>query len=313
MDAPRRVDAVAPAVHRPDHVHASRTVTEPAIAVVGGSGFYELAGVAPVAVHEGATPFGVPSSPIAEASIDGRRVLFLARHGRPHRLLPAEVNARANLYALKALGATTVLSVSAVGSLSDAIAPGDVVVPHQFLDRTTGRARTFYGDGVVVHVHFADPVCPRAARALVVAARGEGGAVHDGGTYACIDGPRFSTRAESRALAAAGADVVGMTNLPEAALAREAELCWATLTLPTDRDSLKDGDEVKVADVIGTLMANVARARRIVAAAIASIDPAAPCPCRTTLDGALFTPPEAITPEARARLGPLLARRLSTT
>ena len=288
-------------------------MTEPAIAVVGGSGFYELAGAEHRATHEPTTPFGAPSSPIEEAMVAGRRVLFLARHGRPHRLLPSEVNARANLFALKALGATTVLSVSAVGSLRDDIAPGDVVVPRQFLDRTSGRARTFFGDGVVVHIAFAEPVCGRVAGALVQAARVEGGAVHDRGTYACIDGPRFSTRAESRALRAAGADIVGMTNLPEAALAREAELCWATLTLPTDRDSLRDEDEVRVSDVLAMMHANVARARRIVASTIAALEPAAPCACRTVLDVSLFTPPDAIEPDARARLHPLLARRLGAS
>lgn len=286
-------------------------MSAPAIAVIGGSGFYDLPGVEHVATHEVHTPFGEPSTPIDEARLGDRRILFVARHGRPHRLTPAEVNARANLHALKQLGATTVLSVSAVGSLRDDIAPGDVVVPRQFLDRTSGRPRSFFGDGVVVHIHFADPVCQRVADQLVTSARGEGGAVHDGGVYACIDGPRFSTRAESRALRAAGADVVGMTNLPEAALAREAELCWATLTLPTDRDSLRDEDEVKVADIVAVLHANVARARRIVASAIAALDPATPCACHTTLDHSLFTPPEAIPQNVRDRLHPLLARRLA--
>ncbi|MBA3540051.1 MAG: S-methyl-5'-thioadenosine phosphorylase [Deltaproteobacteria bacterium] len=281
-----------------------------AIAIIGGSGFYDLPGVEPLATHEASTPFGAPSAPIVEAQLAGRRVLFLARHGRPHRLIPSEVNARANLFALKRLGATTVLSVSAVGSLREAIAPGDVVVPRQFLDRTSGRPRTFYGDGVVVHISFAEPVCPRTAEALVTAARASDATVHPAGTYACIDGPRFSTRAESRALRAMGADVVGMTNLPEAALAREAELCWATLTLPTDHDAWRDDAEVKVIDVISILQANVVRARGIVATAIQAIDPDAPCACQRSLDDALFTPPDAIDESTRTRLAPLLARRL---
>jgi 5'-methylthioadenosine phosphorylase len=281
-----------------------------AIAIIGGSGFYDLAGIAAIAAHEVATPFGAPSAPILEARIANRRVLFLARHGRPHRLLPSEVNARANVYALKRLGATAVLSVSAVGSLREDFAPGDVVVPRQLIDRTSGRARSFFGDGVVAHISFAEPVCRRVGDGLVDAARANRAMVHADGTYVCIDGPRFSTRAESRALRAMGADVVGMTNLPEAALAREAELCWATLAMPTDSDSWRDADEVRATDVVAILRANIDRARGIVATAIHAFDPEAACDCHRSLDHALFTPPDAIDAPARARLAPILERRL---
>ncbi len=281
-----------------------------AIAVVGGSGFAALDGAEVVGRHEVTTPYGAPSAAITELRLDGRRVLFVPRHGSPHRLLPHEVNPRANLHALKQLGATVVVSVSAVGSLRAEIAPGHAVVPRQMLDRTTGRPRTFFGDGIVGHISLADPVCDRVADQLAACAAADGGAVHPTGTYACVDGPRFGTRAESHQLRVAGADVVGMTNMPEAALAREAELCWVTLALPTDYDAWRERDEVSAVDAVAVLGANVRRARGIVGALIAGLDPAAPCRCQRALDTALFTPPEAISPEASARLAPLLRRWL---
>ncbi|MGE0397045.1 MAG: S-methyl-5'-thioadenosine phosphorylase [Kofleriaceae bacterium] len=285
----------------------------PAIAVVGGSGFYELPGATISDELEVDTPFGAPSDLIVVARIGDRRVLFLARHGRGHRLLPGEINARANLYALKALGATQVISVSAVGSLREEIAPGDVVVPRQFLDRTIGRPSTFFGGGVVAHVSLADPVCDRLADALVDGARAEPKRVHPRGTYVCIEGPQFGTRAESEVMRGWSADIVGMTNLPEARLAREAELCYATLVLPTDYDCWRTRtDEVRVADVLGVLRANVEMARRIVVRTIATLDPARRCACQSALDTALVTAPEAINTAARARLAAILARRLGT-
>jgi len=286
----------------------------PAIAVVGGSGFYELPGATITDELQVETPFGSPSDVVVVARIADRRVLFLARHGRGHRLLPGEINARANLYALKALGATQVISVSAVGSLREEIAPGDVVLPRQFLDRTVGRPSTFFGAGVVAHVSLADPICDRLADALVEGARAEPNRVHPRGTYVCIEGPQFGTRAESEVMRGWCADVVGMTNLPEARLAREAELCYATLVLPTDYDCWRTRtDEVRVADVLGVLRENVGTARRIVARTIASLDPARSCACQTALDTALVTAPEAIDAAARARLAAILARRLKTT
>jgi 5'-methylthioadenosine phosphorylase len=281
-------------------------MTEPAIGILGGSGFYDLPGE----THELTTPFGAPSDALTIGRLAGRRVVFLPRHGRHHRLLPGEVNARANLYALKQLGATHVVSVSAVGSLREAIVPGDVVVPRQFVDRTVARPATYFGDGVVAHVSLADPVCVHLADALTDAARGNTDRVHATATYACIEGPQFGTRAESELMRAWGCDVVGMTNFPEARLAREAELCYATLSLPTDYDCWRARDEVNVPDVLAVLRANVVKARRILERALETLDPARPCACQRALDTALVTPPDGIPAAARERLGAILARRL---
>ncbi len=285
-------------------------MTEAAIGVLGGSGFYDLPGVTELETVEVTTPFGGPSDALTSGVLAGRRVVFLPRHGRGHRLLPSEINTRANIYALKLLGATHVISVSAVGSLREAIAPGDVVVPRQFIDRTVARPSTFFGGGVVAHVGLADPVCGTVADTLVAAARGEDANVHATGTYVCIEGPQFGTRAESELMRSFGADVVGMTNLPEARLAREAELCYATLALPTDYDCWRARDAVTVTDALAVLRANVDRARRMLAAALATLDPARACPCQRSLDMALVTAPDAIGAEARARLGVLISRRL---
>jgi 5'-methylthioadenosine phosphorylase len=284
---------------------------EPAVAVVGGTGFYDLPGLSELRRLEVPTPFGPPSGAPAVGRLAGRKVAFLARHGEGHRFLPSEVNARANVYALKRLGVTRILSVSAVGSLREEIAPGQSVIPRQFIDRTAGRPGTFFGQGVVAHAGMADPVCGGLAGALEAAARAEGGGVHGRGTYVCIEGPQFSTRAESALWRSWGADVVGMTNLPEARLAREAEMCYATLALPTDYDCWRETTEaVNVADVLAVLQANVERAKRIVARAIAAVDPGAPCPCSRALDTALLTAPEAIEAKSRVRLHAILARRL---
>lgn len=290
------------------HVPESR----PAIGIIGGSGFYELPGVTIVDKVAVETPFGRPSDVVTVAELGDRRLLFLARHGRDHSLLPGEVNARANLYALKSLGATHAISVSAAGSLREQIAPGDVVLPRQFLDRTVGRPATFFGQGIVAHVSLADPVCDSLADLLVAAARDEAERIHPRGTYVCIEGPQFGTRAESELMRAWGADVVGMTNLPEARLAREAELCYATLVLPTDYDCWRTRtDEVRVADVLGVLRTNVAKAGRILLRAIMALDPSRSCACQTSLDTALVTAPDAITGPARLRLAAILARRLA--
>ena len=287
-------------------------MTAPAIGVLGGSGFYDLPGVGGAERVEVDTPFGRPSDALTVGHLGDRRVVFLARHGRGHRLLPGEINARANLYALKELGVTHVLSVSAVGSLREAIAPGDVVVPRQFIDRTVGRPATYFGAGVVAHVSLADPVCGRLGDGLVAAAHAEAARVHAAATYVGIEGPQFGTRAESELMRAWGGDVVGMTNLPEVRLAREAELCYATLALPTDYDCWRARDEVTVTDALTVLRANVAMAQRILRRALAAIDPATTCACQRSLDAALVTPPETIAPDARLRLAVVLARRLGT-
>jgi 5'-methylthioadenosine phosphorylase len=285
-------------------------VSAAAIGVIGGSGFYDLPGVEAAEIVEIETPFGRPSDALTVGRLGTRRVVFLARHGRGHRLLPSEINARANLYALKQLGATHVVSVSAVGSLRETIVPGDVVVPRQFIDRTVGRPATFFGGGVVAHVSLADPVCGRLGDRLVEAGRAEAARVHASATYVCIEGPQFGTRAESELMRTWGGDIVGMTNLPEARLAREAELCYATLALPTDYDCWRPRDAVTVTDAMAVLRANVAMAQRMLGRALASIDPAATCTCQRSLDAALVTPIELIAPDARRRLDVVLARRL---
>ncbi|MGH7895157.1 MAG: S-methyl-5'-thioadenosine phosphorylase, partial [Candidatus Binatia bacterium] len=213
-------------------------MSEPTLGVIGGSGLYELPGLTDVEHRRVRTPFGDPSDEIVVGRLGGTRLAFLPRHGRGHRLLPSELPFRANLYALKTLGAEWVLAVSAVGSLREEIHPGHVVVPDQFIDRTRSRMAesTFFGRGIVAHVQFADPFCAPLSRALAAAARGQGATVHEGGVYVCIEGPHFSTRAESHLYRSWGAHVIGMTNLQEAKLAREAEMSYATLALVTDYD-----------------------------------------------------------------------------
>lgn len=277
------------------------------VGIIGGSGFYAAltSGIESMAVE---TPFGAPSGPLSIGAVAGRRVVFLPRHGAEHTLLPSEVNARANIWALKSVGVSRLISVSAVGSLREHIAPGDFVLPRQYLDRTSGRSSTLFGSGVVAHVSLADPICTELADHLEREARGTGATVH-GGTYICVEGPQFSTRAESELFRSWGADVIGMTNLPEARLAREAELCYATLCLPTDFDCWRPRSEVDVIDVLTVLRTNVERARSLLVTAIGNL-PAATCHCNTVLDTALVTPPEWISAEARSRLAPILARRL---
>jgi 5'-methylthioadenosine phosphorylase len=283
---------------------------QPAIGVLGGSGFYDLPNATVLERLHVDTPFGTPSDELAVAQLGDRRVIFLPRHGRGHRLLPTEVNARANIYAFKQLGATHVISISAVGSLREAIAPGHVVIPRQFIDRTVARPASFFGQGVVAHVSMADPVCPRIATALATHSRAESALTHDHATYICIEGPQFGTRAESELMRAWGGDIIGMTNLPEARLAREAELCYATLALATDYDCWHTSD-VTMTDVFAVMKANVERARAILVRVVAELDPSATCGCQTSLDTALATSPDAIDVAARTRLAAILARRLA--
>lgn len=280
----------------------------PTIGLIGGSGLYALAGVREPREVRVATPFGEPSDAIVVGWIDEREVAFLARHGRGHRLLPSDINYRANVYALKSLGVTRILSASAVGSMREGIRPRDVVLPDQFIDRTHGRDATFFGQGVAAHVAFADPVCPESRRALLDAARGAGATAHDGGTYLCMQGPAFSTRAESRLYRSWQVDVIGMTNLTEAKLAREAELCYATLALVTDYDCWHDVEEdVSVGTILEILRDNAALAAGVLRAAVAALPrERAACACGSALRHALITPVEAISIEARRHLGVLL-------
>ena len=249
------------------------------------------------------TPFGPPSDAVVVGELAGVRVAFLSRHGRGHRLSPSEINYRANIYALKKLGVERIISVSAVGSMKEALHPGHVVIPDQFYDQTRRRVGTFFEKGLVAHVGLADPVCRDEAGTLARVARASGATVHEGGTYLCIEGPQFSTRAESLVYRQWGMDVIGMTNLPEAKLAREASLCYATVALVTDFDCWHPGhDAVTVDAVIATLHRNVALSREIIRAAVALLAGPRPCACARALDAAVITAQDTIPAATRKRL-----------
>lgn len=279
--------------------------TEPTLGVIGGSGLYELPGLSDVERRRVTTPFGAPSDEFVIGRLGGVRLVFLPRHGRGHRLLPSELPFRANIHGLKQLGAQWVIAVSAVGSLREEIAPGHVVVPDQFIDRTRHRTEesTFFGHGIVAHVQFADPLCANLSRTLVAAAREEGATVHPGGTYVCMEGPHFSTRAESHLYRSWGAQVIGMTNLQEAKLAREAELCFATLALATDYDCWNIAHaDVQIEEILKVLTANVDLARRTVARAAGGLPARTGCPCPRALENAIITDRAVIPAEVRRDL-----------
>jgi 5'-methylthioadenosine phosphorylase len=286
-------------------------MTEPRIGIIGGSGLYEMAGLTDVLEERVETPFGLPSDAYVLGRLEGRPVAFLARHGRGHRLLPSELNFRANIYGFKSLGAEWILSASAVGSMREDVKPRDILIPDQFFDRTSARPSTFFGDGLVVHVAFADPTCPALGDLLYQAAREEGATVHRGGTYLCIEGPQFSTRAESRIYRTWGVDVIGMTNLQEAKLAREAEICYATMALVTDYDVWHETEEdVTVEAVIAVLLENAAMAKAILRRAVRAIPAARTCPCSRALRDAIITARDRIPPATRERLKLLVGKYL---
>jgi 5'-methylthioadenosine phosphorylase len=285
------------------------------IGVIGGSGLYRMEGLADTVEHRIATPFGAPSDVLVSGRLGEARVVFLARHGRSHSLTPTEIPFRANLWALKSLGVRWLLSVSAVGSLHEDLAPLDAVLPDQFIDLTRQRAKTFFGAGVVAHVGLAQPVCPALADVLVQAHAEVGfgrGRLHRGGSYVCIEGPQFSTLAESQLYRKWGASVIGMTNMPEAALAREAEIAYATLALVTDYDCWHPTHGTVTVDMaIANLMENAGNAQRLVGAVVRRLHAERPASeAHTALSAALITPPQAIDAAARERLAPLLARVL---
>jgi 5'-methylthioadenosine phosphorylase len=254
------------------------------------------------------TPFGDPSDAYCTGRLGERRVIFLPRHGRGHRIAPSEINYRANIYGLKALGARWVVSVSAVGSMKEEIAPLDLVIPDQFYDHTRRRVSTFFGDGIVGHVGMAEPVCPTLGELLEGAGREAGARVHRGGTYICIEGPQFSTRGESQIYRRWGVSVIGMTNMPEAKLAREAELCYATLALATDYDVWHEGHAaVTVEAVVANLLKNVATAKVVLGRLIPRVKPCG-AGCGDALASAVITSPKAFPPRTRKRLKLLLDR-----
>jgi 5'-methylthioadenosine phosphorylase len=281
------------------------------IGIIGGSGLYNMDGLTGTREIRVRTPFGDPSDALVVGLLDGVRTAFLSRHGRGHRIAPADINYRANIYALKALGVTRVISVSAVGSMKEALKPGHVILPDQFIDLTKRRAGTFFEKGVVAHVAFADPVCGALSRTLHQAAQGVGATTHRGGVYLCIEGPQFSSRGESLLYRQWGVDVIGMTNMPEAKLAREAELCYATMALATDYDCWHSGEEsVTVEMILATLQNNVAQDKRILRAAVPAAAGARTCSCATALQYAIVTAPEKISPAMRRKLQPLIGKYL---
>jgi 5'-methylthioadenosine phosphorylase len=277
------------------------------IGVIGGSGLYRMEGLENTKEVVLDTPFGAPSDAYVVGELDGRRVAFLARHGRGHRLMPTELNYRANIFGFKLLGVTRLLSASAVGSLQEGIEPLDIVLPDQFLDRTRQRVSTFFGGGVVAHVSFADPVCGQLLEILGDVGRDTPIHLHRGGTYVCMEGPQFSTRAESRFYRSLGAQVIGMTNIQEAKLAREAEICYATLALVTDYDCWFEDEPVTVDVVVKRLEQNAAAAATMIRKAASRIPAERSCPCAKALSNAILTAPEAMDAEAKRRLMPLLA------
>lgn len=261
------------------------------IGVIGGSGLYEMEGLSEVESVLLETPFGAPSDTYITGVLDGVRMVFLPRHGRGHRLLPSEVNYRANIYGMKKLGVTRLISVSAVGSMKEEIRPGHIVIPDQFIDRTNAtRNNTFFGNGVVAHVQFADPVCEEVSGILDEAARRTGVHVHRGGAYLCMEGPAFSTRAESRMYRSFGVSVIGMTNIPEAKLAREAEICYGVIALATDYDCWHESqDDVSIDAILVILRQNVEMAKSIIRNAVGSMRGERKCPCADALRYAIIT------------------------
>jgi 5'-methylthioadenosine phosphorylase len=281
------------------------------IGIIGGSGLYDMAELRDRQDVEVTTPFGDPSGAYVTGTLRGRRVAFLARHGAGHRLMPSELNYRANIFGFKVLGVEWVLSASAVGSLKEEYAPLDLLIPDQFLDRTRGRIGTFFGNGLVVHVAFADPVCPDLRKLALASATAAGARVHDGGTYVCMEGPQFSTRAESNLYRAWGMDVIGMTNLQEAKLAREAEICYATIALVTDYDCWHpEHDHVSVDMVIANLARNAATAQQVIAHAVERLPASRGCGCARALASAIITRREAIPDRLRRDLAPLVGKYL---
>jgi 5'-methylthioadenosine phosphorylase len=282
------------------------------IGVIGGSGLYEMEGLTNVNEVAVTTPFGDPSDQYITGTLGDVQLVFLPRHGRGHRFLPSEVNYRANIYGMKQLGVEQIISVSAVGSLKEEIVPGHIVIPDQFIDRTKGvRKDTFFGNGIVAHAGFADPVCARLSDTLEAAAKTAGATVHRGGTYICMEGPAFSTRAESFMYRGLEAAIIGMTNLTEAKLAREAEICYGIIALSTDYDCWHNSHEdVTVEAIIKIIHQNVAMAKNIIRQAVGSIAAERSCPCATAMQYAVITDRKAIPEKAKEDLHLLVGKYL---
>ena len=294
------------------------------IGIIGGSGLYDMAELSGRDERRIPTPFGEPSAPFVTGTLRGRRVAFLARHGIGHRLLPSELNFRANIYAFKTLGVEYILSASAVGSLKEQYRPMDLVIPDQFLDRTRGRVSTFFGRGLVAHVGFAHPFCAPLSTIACAAAQAAGlpaaspgsqpggPVVHEGGTYVCMEGPQFSTLAESQLYRSWGMDVIGMTNLQEAKLAREAEICYTTIALVTDYDCWHPShDQVTVDMIVANLMENAKNAQQVIAEAVARLPFDRTCECASALAHAIITRPDAVPATVKQELAPIIGKYLT--
>jgi 5'-methylthioadenosine phosphorylase len=284
---------------------------KPTIGIIGGSGLYSMPGFEAHQERTVDTPWGAPSDPYVVGKLAGKEVAFLARHGRGHRLSPSELNFRANIYGFKSLGVERILSLSAVGSLKEEHKPLDFVIPDQFVDRTRGRVSTFFGEGLVAHIGFSHPICPQLSDIAYQAAVGLGVNAKRGGTYLCMEGPAFSTLAESNLYRSWGMDVIGMTNLQEAKLAREAEICYVTIAMVTDYDCWHpDHAAVTVTDIIANLTKNAENAAKVVAAAVRSMPAARECKCGSALAHALITDPKTVPDATRKKLELLVGKYL---
>jgi len=280
------------------------------IGVIGGSGIYDIEGITEMRKEKIRTPFGDPSDTIVIGRLGGIPVAFLPRHGKGHSIMPSELNSRANIYALKSLGVEQIISISACGSLKEELKPRDIVIPDQLFDRTRQRPYTFFGEGIVAHIGFANPYCSELSRILYQVAKDLGLSAHLGGTYVCIEGPQFSTKAESKVFRSLGFSIIGMTNLPEAKLAREAEICYATLGLVTDYDVWKEGEEVSVDKVIANMLANIENVKKLVKAAIPRLERERKCECASALAYAIQTRKWAINRRTARKLDLLIGKYL---
>jgi len=286
-------------------------MVEKIVGVIGGSGLYEMEGLEEVKEISLTTPFGNPSDTIVMGRLETVQIAFLPRHGKGHRIQPSSLNFRANIYAMKKLGVQWIIGVSAVGSMKEHIHPGDMVIPDQFIDRTVGRPNTFFSDGVVCHISFADPVCPTLSQILGRAGEEVGAKVHQGGTYICIEGPQFSTRAESKLYRSWGVDIIGMTNLPEARLAREAEICYATIAFATDYDCWhQEAGDVSIGEVLRILAQSVRTAKSTIRKTIGYLPDQRECICATALKHALITSKKLIPEKTKKDLEPILGKYL---
>jgi len=278
------------------------------IGIIGGSGVYEIEGIKILDKLKIKTPFGDPSDLITVGELDGVKVAFLPRHAVGHKITPTEINARANIFALKKIGVEKIISVSACGSLKEEIKPRDFVIPDQLYDRTKSRPSTFFGEGIVAHIGFSEPYCPQLRKILFDTAQSLKFSVHNGGTYVCIEGPQFSTKAESKVYRSLGFSVIGMTALPEAKLAREAEICIATIALATDYDVWKEGEEVSVEKIIGNMQALTANAKKIIKSVITKLQYERTCSCKDALKYAIMTSPKAMNKKTRKKLDLLIKK-----